>query len=305
MSMRSDVRAKLTSNLHAEAGTRWSLILKHQNLPTALLQKNLWISGNLPPEPGLCSSWQASSVCHVRSLEVIVQRRLRIGGGREGGKARAPTSCLDSLADPAREDRHMVARNLLFSLWPTTKTGKKATAQDRIMHFPLSVAISDTLVCYAEPMGNTGGKIVYHTYSKKLAKTHARVLLRHVPPKFKILPKCCCCIQILDSLWLWESCDLSPLKSSWKNVGHPCPLLQLRQVSSFLAMMSRGINRQTVHSPGLLSWHLRARITMSLRVFHRPTEVEITWPNLGMHMWWNMKKSKGCSYQSESNLRPN
>lgn len=37
--------------------------------------------------------------------------------GRGGGKAGAPTSCLVSLADPAREgeDRHMVARNSLFS----------------------------------------------------------------------------------------------------------------------------------------------------------------------------------------------
>lgn len=37
--------------------------------------------------------------------------------GRGGGKAGAPTSCLVSLADPAREgeDRHMVARNLPFS----------------------------------------------------------------------------------------------------------------------------------------------------------------------------------------------
>lgn len=56
MSMRSDVKVKPTPTLHAEAGTRWSLIPEHQDLPTALLQMNLWISGNLPPEPGLCSS---------------------------------------------------------------------------------------------------------------------------------------------------------------------------------------------------------------------------------------------------------
>lgn len=156
MSMWSGVKVKPTPTLDAEAGTRWSLIPEHQDLPTALVQKNLWISGNLPPAPGLCSSWRASSVCHVRSLKVRVQRRSWIGG-----KAGAPASCLVSLADPVQEgeDRHMVVRNsLFFCCDQTTKTGKKAARQDRIMHFPLSATLSDTLVCRAEPTGNIWGK---------------------------------------------------------------------------------------------------------------------------------------------------
>lgn len=40
----------------------------------------------------------------------------------------------------------------------TAKTGKKAARQDRIMHFPLSAALPDTLVCRAEPKGNIWGK---------------------------------------------------------------------------------------------------------------------------------------------------
>lgn len=215
----SDVKAKLTSNLHAGAGTRWSLILKHQNLPIALLQKNLWISGNLPPEPGLCSSWRVSSARHVRSPEVIVQRRLRIGGHGEGGKAGAPTSCLDSLADPAREaeDRHMVAWNLLTSPWPTTKTGKKG------QNYALSI-VSGGIWHSGMLRGTNGdymGQIVYRAHGKAQAKTRARVLLRRAPPRLKIFPKCCCCILILVSLPVCSSCQAeSPvIYRRWKVAG--------------------------------------------------------------------------------------
>lgn len=268
MSMWSDVKAKTNPTLHAEAGTRWSLIPEHQDLPTALLQKNLWIRGNLPPEPGLCSSWQASSVRHVRSLEVRVQRRSLIGGeaGERLERELPVLSRWPILRGRERTDIWWLGIRS-FRRDQTAKTGKKAARQDRIMHFPLSAALSDTLVCRAEPKGNIWGKQFTMSIGKHGPK-HMHVHSCSGPPAALRVP------WFISAERQLEKCR-TPV---------PAPPA-VRQASSFLVMMSRSINRQTVHSLGLLSWYLSARITASLRGCHRPAEVKITWPSLGMRMW--------------------
>lgn len=115
----------------------------------------------------------------------------------------------------------MVARNLLFLPWPTTKTGKKATAAGQ--NYALSI-VSGAIWHLGMPHRTKGeylGQIVYHAHRKTRAKTHARVLLRHIPPRFKISPKCCCRIQILLSLPLCSSCRIkSPvIYRRWKVAG--------------------------------------------------------------------------------------
>lgn len=64
----------------------------NSNLLCALLQRSLWISDNLPAEPGLCLSWQPRCLHGLSRgpLEVRVQRRSRF----RVGKTKASTSCV-------------------------------------------------------------------------------------------------------------------------------------------------------------------------------------------------------------------
>lgn len=61
----------------------------------------------------------------------------------------------------------MVARNLLF-FSVTSHKNRKASGADRtkIVHFPLSAALTDTLVCRTEPTGKHSGQIVYHAHKE-------------------------------------------------------------------------------------------------------------------------------------------
>lgn len=101
----------------------------NSNLPGALLQRSLWISDNLPAEPGLCLSWQPRCLRGLSrgSLEVRVQRRSRV----RAAKTKASTSCVTHWLILHRERTDIWYFGIWSSLhlsrtpWQKSKTGKK------------------------------------------------------------------------------------------------------------------------------------------------------------------------------------